>query len=449
MDRRPSERLHVFHSHGMRMFVLSLAYLVLTIIRPQDYMPGLVGVPILPVVLILAFAQWLGSVGKNLSAPQFMILPIFLLVMLLSDAANDWLGGALEQLEKFGPTVIAFFVLATAVSTSRKRVVITFAVFTLCAMVLALHGVDQFNNGVGWTGMGLSEDRRIQYVGIFNDPNDLGLLFVTTLPMALYLSARGGFLGRVFWFAGAALLLYGIYLTNSRGAFLAVMVIAAVYLWRKRGLLTSLALSGVGMMGLLLIPTRAQDISVDEDSAFGRIDAWYEGLHMFLSHPLLGVGAGNFTDYNDLTAHNSFVLVIAETGFLGYILWLAFVGYSFLMMLRVLRYQVEVPAQATVPVEKADDASLGVDWERERNIALTLLLALCGMFAAAFFLSRSYTVVMYLLIAIVVGDFVRVRASVPGMRGFSLVSGGWWWVPVALGSIAFLGITVIALMHSA
>jgi len=431
------------------MFVLSLAYLMLTIIRPQDYMPGLVGVPILPVVLILAFAQWLGSVGKNLSAPQFMILPIFLLVMLLSDAANDWLGGALEQLEKFGPTVIAFFVLATAVSTSRKRVVITFAVFTLCAMVLALHGVDQFNNGVGWTGMGLSEDRRIQYVGIFNDPNDLGLLFVTTLPMALYLSARGGFLGRVFWFAGAALLLYGIYLTNSRGAFLAVMVIAAVYLWRKRGLLTSLALSGVGMMGLLLIPTRAQDISVDEDSAFGRIDAWYEGLHMFLSHPLLGVGAGNFTDYNDLTAHNSFVLVIAETGLLGYVLWLAFVGYSFLMMLRVLRYQVEVPAQATVPVEKADDASLGVDWERERNIALTLLLALCGMFAAAFFLSRSYTVVMYLLIAIVVGDFVRVRASVPGMRGFSLVSGGWWWVPVALGSIAFLGITVIALMHSA
>jgi len=90
-----------------------------------------------------------------------------------------------------------------------------------------------------------------------------------------------------------------------------------------------------------------------------------------------------------------------------------------------------------------------VDWERERNIALTLLLSLCGMFAAAFFLSRSYTVVMYLLIALVAGDFVRVRASVPGMRGFSLVAGGWWWVPVALGSIAFLGVTVIVLMHSA
>ena len=424
------------------MFVLSLVYLVLTIIRPQDYMPGLVGVPILPVVLIVAFALWLGSTGKNLSAPQFVILPVFLLVMLLSDVANGWLGGALEQLEKFGPTVIAFFVLATAVSASRKRVVVTFAVFTLCAMVLALHGVDQFNSGIGWTGMGLSEDRRIQYVGIFNDPNDLGLLFVATWPMALYLSSRGGFVGRVFWLAGAALLLYGIYLTNSRGAFLAIMVIVAVYLWRKRGLLTSLALSGIGMMGLLLIPTRVQEISVDEDSAFGRIDAWYEGLHMFLSHPLLGVGAGNFTDFNDLTAHNSFVLVIAETGFLGYVLWLSFVGYSFLMTLQILRHQIEVAAQAT-------ELQIGADWERERSIALTMLLSLCGMFAAAFFLSRSYTVVMYLLIALVVGNFVRIRAGVPGIRGFSLMSGGWWWVPAALGSIAFLGITVIVLMHSA
>ncbi|OOG53669.1 O-antigen ligase family protein [Rhodanobacter sp. C03] len=432
------------------MFILSLLYLVLTIIRPQDYMPGLAGVPVLPVVLLLAFALWLSSAGKALAAPQFLILPIFLLVMLLSDMANGWLGGAAEQLMKFGPVVIAFFVLATAVSASQRRVVITFAVFALCAMVLALHGVDQFNNGVGWTGMGLSEDSRIQYVGIFNDPNDLGLLFVTTWPMALYLSSRGGFPGRVFWLAGAALLLYGIYLTNSRGAFLAVMVIVAVYLWRKRGFATSLVLSSIGMMGLMLMKTRAQDISVDDESAFGRVDAWYEGLHMFLSHPLLGIGAGNFTDYNDLTAHNSFVLVLAETGFLGYVLWLAFVGYSFMMTLRILRNRVDASVQtAIVPAGKAAKLAVDGDLERESGIALTLLLSLCGMFAAAFFLSRSYMIVMYLLIAVVVGNFVRVRERIPEISGFSLLSGGWRWMLAAMGSIVFLVVIVTVLMHSA
>ncbi|HEY8682264.1 MAG TPA: O-antigen ligase family protein, partial [Rhodanobacter sp.] len=423
------------------MFVLSLLYLALTIIRPQDYLPGLTGIPILPVVLVLAFLFWLGSSSKTFAAPQFLLLPVFLLALMLSEVANSWSGGALDQLVKFGPAVIAFFVLATTIAANRRRVVIAFAVFVLCAMVLALHGVDQFIHGIGWTGMGLSEDSRIQYVGIFNDPNDLGLLFVATLPMALYLSARGGFLGRIFWLAGAALLLYGIYLTNSRGAFLAVMVIGAVYLWRTRGLLIALLLSSVGMMGMMMLPSRVQDLDVDESSAFGRVDAWYEGLHMFLSHPVFGVGAGNFTDYNYLTAHNSFVLVLAETGFFGYILWLAFVGYSFAMTLRVLRHRVEPAggiASVPGPAKKTGARAAVGEWERERSIALTLLLSLCGMFAAAFFLSRSYMIVMYLLIAVVVGYFVGVRRRFPGLAGFSLASDGWRWLLISLGSIMLL-----------
>ncbi|MFI4957534.1 MAG: O-antigen ligase family protein [Lysobacterales bacterium] len=439
------------------MFILSLLYLALTIIRPQDYMSALEGVPVLPVVLILAFLFWLGSSAKTFAAPQFLILPIFLVVLMASVVLNGWSGGALEQLTNFGPIVIAFFVLAAAVSVNHSRVVITFAVFALGAIVLALHGVDQFYNGVGWTGMGLSEDSRIQYVGIFNDPNDLGLLFVTTLPMVFYLSGRGGFLGRMFWLAGAALLLYAIYLTNSRGAILAVVAIGAVYLWRKRGLVTAAALSSFGLMGLMMLPSRIQELDVDESSAFGRVDAWYEGLHMFLSHPLFGVGAGNFTDYNDLTAHNSFVLVLAETGFIGYILWLAFVGYSFWMMMTILRHQSE-PAERsasehglanTDETPTPDEQARTADWQRERSLALTLLLSLCGMFAAAFFLSRSYTVVMYLLAAVVVGHYTGVRRRFPGLPGFSLIDHGWRWVPISVASIVALFIIVALLMHSA
>lgn len=432
------------------MFVLSLAYLILTIIRPQDYLPALSGIPLLPAVLVLAFLFWLGSSTKTIAAPQFLLLPGFLFALFMSEVANSWMGGAFDQLTQFGPTVIAFFVLATAVSVSRQRVVITFVVFALCAMVLALHGVDQFAHGVGWTGVTLSEDRRIRYVGIFNDPNDLGLLLVAALPMAVYLSAQGGFLRKVFWLAGAALLLYGIYLTNSRGAFLAVMVIFGIYLWRTRGLFTALTLGGVGMLGMLMLPARVQDMDVDDPSAFGRVDAWYEGLQMFRSHPLFGVGAGNFTDYNYLTAHNSMVLVLAETGFFGYILWLAFVGYSLMMVVRLLRHRVEQanPGKSIAPQGKhAIRAPLNIDWDGERGIALTLLLSLCGTFATMFFLSRSYTIVIYLLIAVVVGNFVGVRRRFPEIREYSLLSEGWIWIPIALGSIVFLFVVVAVLLH--
>jgi O-antigen ligase len=234
---------------------------------------------------------------------------------------------------------------------------------------------------------------------------------------------------------------------------------------------TALVLSSFGLMGLMLMPSRMQELDVDESSAFGRVDAWYEGLHMFMSHPLFGVGAGNFTDYNELTAHNSLVLVLAETGFFGYILWLAFVGYGFWMMLTILRFRsrpvagatrstgspsanTNEPAMANSLIKTdapatSDEPAKEDDWQQERSLALTLLLSLCGMFAAAFFLSRSYTVLLYLLAAVVVGHYLGARRRFPGLPTFSLINDGWRWVPIALVSIVALFIIVALLMHSA
>jgi len=420
------------------MFPLILLYLALTILRPQDYLPAFASVPLLPAVLGLALLAWLLSRDKTLEAPHFVLLPVFLLALMMSEVANGWLGGALEQFTGFAPVIVAFGVLVAGVGADRKRVSTTFAVFALCACILALHGVEQKQHGIGWTGMGLSEDGRIQYVGIFNDPNDLGLLFVTALPMALYLAGRAGFLLRLAWLAGAGLLLYGVYLTNSRGAMLALLVEGGVYIWMRRGVVVAGMLGVAGLAALRMLSSRMDELDAGEDSAAGRVDAWYEGLHMFTSHPLFGVGAGNFTDYNYLTAHNSFVLVLAETGFFGYVAWLAFVGYSFLMMRQILRHE---PGEDVLRQD-------GVDWPAEQTIARTLLLSLCGLFAAAFFLSRSYTVILYLTLAIVVGAYAGARRRVPDLPPLRLSRSWWIWIPVAIASIAFFFVLVAVLLRT-
>ncbi|HXE77191.1 MAG TPA: O-antigen ligase family protein [Rhodanobacter sp.] len=409
------------------MFILSLLYLALTIVRPQDYMPALAGIPLLPGVLALAFLVWAISAKKHFDAPQFLLLPVFLLVGMVSMVANHWAGGALEFLARFGPTVIAFFVFAAACTTQRQ-VTIAMTVFVICAAVLAAHSIQQANTGIGWTGMTIGEDGRVRYVGIFNDPNDLGLLFVAVLPMAIFLSGLGGFLRRVFWLAAAALLLYGIYLTNSRGAMLAVLVVGGIFIWRRRGMFTAGVLGVAGLLVMRLLSSRMQELDPDESSAFGRVDAWYEGMHMFFSNPLLGVGPGNFTDYNQLTAHNSWVLVLAETGFVGYTLWLAFVVYGFWMMMNVMRYQPDA----------VDDPNQARLLQGERSMAFTLLLSQYGLFAAAFFLSRSYTVVMYLLIAVVVGHYLGMRQRWQGLPMFRLSDHWLRWMMVSVGSIMAL-----------
>lgn len=402
------------------MFILMLLYLALIIIRPQDY-PALAespGPPLQSLALLAAATMWVFSVRKSFAAPQYALVASLLLVAMFSQVVNGWLGGALVVFTAFAPTVLACVLFANAADT-RARLEAVMAVLTLCAGVLAVHGIGQASTGIGWTGVELSQGTRIQYVGIFNDPNDLGLLFVMCLPMAFYLSGRGGWMGlrRLFWLAVAGLLLYGCYLTNSRGTILAVLTMLGAYLWRTRGLLVAAPLGVLTLVGLMAMPSRMQELDVEEASAQGRVDSWYEGMQMFKEHPLFGVGAGNYTDYHPLTAHNSFVLALAELGIVGFALWLAIVGYSFRMTLAPLRRGDDIIDD--VPVEVPDDVAL-MQWRRDRSLSLSLLLSLCGFFTAAFFLSRSYVIILYLLVALVVANYTRLRREYPSLPAFSL-----------------------------
>lgn len=477
------------------MFPLILIYLGFAIVRPQDYLPGMANVPVMSVTLVLAFVGWLLRGARTPGSPQFLLLPAFVLIAMGSMVMNGWAGGMSYVLEQMGPSLVVFIVLASAVDDPRRTATV-FKVIGLCAIVLALHSIQQAETGVGWTGQTLGEDGRIRYVGIFNDPNDLGLLFVMALPMTCCLASRAGFLGRWFWRIGVVLLLAGVYLTKSRGTQLAVLLMFAVWLWQRRGLMTAGALSFAGLVGLMLLPsTRMDDLDPDEESAFGRVDAWYEGLDMFKTHPLFGVGFGNFTDYNYLTAHNSFVLVLAETGFLGFVTWLAFVGYCFWMMWRLLRLQSALAQVVQAPVVQAPLRALAAAWpsarlaqtlpavgdpaahtpapsyaagaaivgpvaatgsqagdrqaRSEQTLTLTLFCALCGFFTAAFFLSRSYNIMLYTLAAIAVGHYASMRQRHAALPRFALTVSGWRWLPIALASVVALYVLVAVLLRSA
>lgn len=423
------------------MFLFMLLYLVLVLVRPQDYPEWAEsGIPLLPIMLLLAFLSWLPSSNKNMSAPHYVLLPLFLVALMMSHIVNGWFGGALVQLQTFGPGLFAFLVLSH-VAVAREHVISIMVVFVLCSLVLVAHGVQQVDLGIGWTGAELSQETRIQYVGIFNDPNDLGLLFIMVLPMALFLSRRGGVLGlrRLFWWSAAGALVYGIYLTSSRGALVALVAIAATWVWRRRGLFVA-GLLGAGLLGaMLMLPSRLSELDASESSAAGRVDAWYSGLEMFISHPLFGIGPGQFADNNgNLTAHNSFVLVLGEVGFIGYTLWLAFVCYGFMMTMAVLRLEPELA-----------DARAVADWKLERALAMTLLLSQTGFFAAAFFLSRSYVILLYLLAAVVVGYYTGARQRWPTLPRFELSRDVIRWPVIAVATIIGLYVLVKVLLVTA
>ncbi len=416
------------------MMLFLLIWLALVLIRPQEWPQFAdLGIPILPIAMLASLAAWaLGREKRPFDQPAYVLFPAFIVVGMLSMVFNGWAGGALTRFLEFLPSLIAMVLVAQA-SHSPKNLARIMVVVCLCALVLAIHGIEQAKLGEGWTGMPTVQDGRIQYVGIFSDPNDLAMLFVMAIPMTLLLAGRGGMLGlrRLFWWLLAGILLYGVYLTDSRGAFLAVMAMAGVWIWRKRGLIVAGTLGAAGMAVLMMLPTRMQELDASESSAYGRIETWYDGIQMFISYPIFGVGVNNFTDHTYLTAHNSFVLVLAETGIVGYTVWLALVVYCVLMPIMVLRLPADLGNDEYQPL-----------WTQERKVAMTLLIAQVGFFACAFFLSRSYIILLYILVGMVTGWYSGARERWGGLPELSVQRDWFKWCVAAVASTIGLWLLV-------
>jgi hypothetical protein len=154
---------------------------------------------------------------------------------------------------------------------------------------------------------------------------------------------------------------------------------------------------------------------------------------MFMHQPLLGVGKGNFVEHNPLTAHNSFVLVFAEMGLIGYFLWLSFVGLSVYMMYCVQK----------LPAPSEDAAAI---WPEYQRVARMLLYALMGFLGAAFFLSRSYSLELVVLCALSVAHYQTVRRDWPSFPEITLQGTFWTFAIAAFGSIAFFYVLVKVLL---
>lgn len=431
-----------------RPFFWLLFYLVILYVRPQEYVPSLMGTPVVPVSLTFATGIWLLAQEKLFDAPQHGLMLALTAAIALSVLATGWVTGAVNAVTKFVPTLLVFYLVATSVD-SMKRFREICLVLSALSVVIAVHGMEQIatEGGVGWTGATTIEGR-ITYLGLLNDPNDLSMAFLMSLPLTLYLArVTGSFVLRLLSYAAAGVTLYGIYLCDSRGSILGLAAMLTLYVGRRFGIVRGLLVLPV-VIGILTIfsPSRSAEMSFDDESAAGRVDAWYEGFDMFFSHPLFGVGAGLFTDHNQLTAHNSFVLAIAELGLVGYFVWFAILAISGVMLWRLLALPEPSPAPTASesepdqrPFERnRDPQDPPPSWVDIQAAAAALSYAYVGALVAAFFLSRTYVVFLYLMVALVVAVYQLAGRHWPALTPVRVGSMFGRLLALALASIAGL-----------
>jgi hypothetical protein len=242
---------------------------------------------------------------------------------------------------------------------------------------------------------------RLRGLGQINDPNDFGQLVVCVIPLVfIFWRPKRMLPNIVFVVLPECVLLYGIYLTHSRGALVALAAVAVVAARRRIGTLPSLLVAGglfVAAMALHFTGGRDISASAGED----RTALWGESLQLLKSHPLFGVGFGNLGDYLGHTAHNSVAVCAAELGMFGLYFWSLFLFPTMRAALAIaspakvsegepIVAEEGLFPQATRKIEAVDKAEIN-------SLGRLVVLSLIGFLVAGWFLSRAFVMTLFLL----------------------------------------------------
>ena len=212
---------------------------------------------------------------------------------------------------------------------------------------------------------------RVRYRGIFQDPNELAWAISMGLPLIFtwFERKRSSFRLICVLVVFAACTMCTIK-TQSRSGQIALAATLAAYFIRRLGW-RGVVVTAVVALPVMLLGGRTGEEA--DSSRLERLECWSEALSMWHDNPLFGVGAKQFTQHHFLTAHSSFMLVLAELGPLGLILWTLLLYSAFKIVIRIQRDFADRPEAVSA-----------------RGDAFALLAGLVSMTVSTFFLSIAY-----------------------------------------------------------
>jgi O-antigen ligase len=228
---------------------------------------------------------------------------------------------------------------------------------------------------------------RVRAVGWLADPNDLAqqLIVVMALVMIAWRNQKAirNLLLVIF---PLTLLVYGVYLTQSRGGLVALMALVFFATKDRMKAFGASVMSALALLAMLAVSFGGgRAISLGSGGGGARLMIWGDGLTMFKDNPLFGIGFSRFTHWSHYTAHNSFVLALAEMGLVGCFFWIGLLVFSCGELTRLIGF----------PAKDEDDQELH-RWAKGIRVAIGTFLV------SGWFLSRSYTPMLYILIAMAV-----------------------------------------------
>jgi O-antigen ligase/polysaccharide polymerase Wzy-like membrane protein len=294
----------------------------------------------LPVVWLVS-----GSAFRGLRHSIGWLWAGFLCWLLLATPFSIWRGGSVQLLTNYVPRsyVLLFYVTALAVSLRNCRQLMYLNVATafmtlLTCIAFGTHGEDGRYRVPGGAGF-------------FDNSNELAMQLLMGITQFVYLFSQKNRVAKVAATLGIAVSMPYMLWTGSRGCMLGAIAYGILLLYMSRNRVRVLAVMVImAAIGLMIAPsavlhrltlltgdeaaTSASDQSAIQ-SQMSRIELLKRSVSETISHPLFGVGPGQFPVavmdaakakgewFQWLGTHNSYTQVSSECGIPAFILYVA------------------------------------------------------------------------------------------------------------------------------
>lgn len=487
VDRRPrlAGRPRARRRPGLGLAEVALLALVLVEVTNAGAVLPAVG-PLNVYIAALALAVGalaLGVVRGQLRpgwSPLYLLVAIYFVTQLVSLAVAADTGVGWADVTETGKDIVFLVVVTALLSATRQYGQVARAVVLATTALAGLTIVnevllDDVSAFAGFAQIPLPVQTGIpiaRHSGPQADPNFWARTLLLFIPLALSLGAaardrrwpRTSLATGWGWVLAVGVLTVGVYLTQSRGALVALVLILGVWvlLSGRRYRRPVLLLSPVVVVVLLLVPGVGSRLMTlqglgDARSAVGdaslveRVALQEVGLAIVTANPGLGVGAGNFDRVFDefsststvqprgvdgaYAAHNLYLELLSEGGVVGLTGWLVLYGGALLLSVRAFLLTPPDGTSAT---------------SRIRWLALGAGAGLLGWAVASVFLHLTHFRVLMVPLALVavLDQHARERARVarrapatevarraPRRRRAAVVAVATWAVVVLVGSL--------------
>jgi O-antigen ligase len=305
---------------------------------------------------------------------------------------------ALASAFRLAQGVLLLVIVSTAIRTAAhlRWLILAFIGGALFATVIGFFGAYSASSSVN--------DARLS--GGFDDPNELAAVVVPALVFLSFFLVAERRATRFLLVPIAGVLALGFLRTDSQAGLIAlgVTLVGALFFAgpvrdRAAVLVVALAVAGTAYYTLVTAPVAFQTLT-SSNNVSGRESLWAVAGDVVSDHPVVGVGAGNFSDVEqsyafgstslpriDLVArgelvHNSYLQVLAELGLVGLAAFLAVIVGSLALGVRAVR-----------TFHRAGDSQMEL-------LARGIVIGTVGILVAYFFATNQYEKQLWLLLAL-------------------------------------------------